>query len=68
MMGQFEQALLPAGERTGKGALFVAEQFTFYQVFIKSRAIDCKERAVGPQAFIMNTGGDDFFSSAGLAP
>ena len=65
---ELRDRLLPAGERTGKGALFVAEQFTFYQVFIKSRAIDCKERAVGPQAFIMNTGGDDFFSSAGLAP
>ena len=68
MVGQLEQALLSAGERTGESALFIAEQFAFHQVFIKGRAVDCKERAVGPQAFIMNAGGDDLFPGAGLAP
>src|SRR5271167_5029371 len=63
---QFEFSRL-AGDRTGKGPFFVAEQFAFKEIFRDSRAVDLQEWAGGTIGMFVNGARDHVLPDAAFA-
>ena len=67
VVGQFDFTDLTGGGRAGKGALFIAEQLGFNEVFMEHRAVDLDKGAVGPVADGVDGLGHCAFAHAGLS-
>ena len=56
------KAAAPPFERTGKGALLVAEQLAFDERFGQRRAVDRDERHAPARAEVVNRARDEFLA------
>jgi hypothetical protein len=65
-MRQFEPAF-PLVQGAGEGPFFMAEEFTFDEVFGDGGAVELDERGVGAGAFTVEGAGDEFFAGAAFA-
>ncbi len=65
-VGRFETSA-PRRHGSGEGALFVAEQFRFEQVFRQRSAVEAHVRAVGARRMVVDGVGDEFLAGAGFA-
>ena len=65
--GGFLEFADPPGQRPGKGALLMAEQFAFQQVFGDGGAVHRDERPVRAARLLMDVARDDFLADAALA-